>query len=410
MIGPSHRGRFNGLAMPDATHFQTPLGDIPLDVDALAVLGQSPHFVVDAGAHAQEHCIEMQLPLLQRALPAGWRLIPLLTGSMTPETYAEAARALRPWLDAETLLVLSGDFTHYGPNYGYTPFPPDAEAAARLRALDTGAVEFVQARDAAGLHAYHQRTGITACALGPLYMLLPLLPEDAQTHWLQYTTSGGLTGDYTHSVSYLALAFSAPKPLADEDSGSGYTALGLELLQCLHDLAADALVAAVRNDAAAGAQIQARAATLPAALARPAGAFVTLKKHGELRGCIGYIQPHAPLFQAVIDNATSAALRDPRFHPVAPAELAELTLEISVLTPPRAISSATEFMPGQHGIILHKDGRRAVFLPEVATEQGWNREQTLEHLARKAGLPASAWRGASFEIFTTQSYTRPLTR
>ena len=147
---------------------------------------------------------------------------------------------------------------------------------------------------------------------------------------------------------------------------------------------------------------------LPGHLRAPSGAFVTLKRGGDLRGCIGTIEPREPLYQAVLDNGDNAARRDPRFSPVTPPELQDLVIEVSVLSPPRPIDSWEEFKVGEQGIILSKSGRRAVFLPEVATEQGWTREETLSYLARKAGLPADAWRsGASFSVFTTTIYEAP---
>ena len=147
---------------------------------------------------------------------------------------------------------------------------------------------------------------------------------------------------------------------------------------------------------------------LPARLKEPAGAFVTLKRHGELRGCIGYIEPREPLYLAVLANGDNAARRDPRFNPVEPAELDGLEIEVSVLTPPRPIESWQAFKVGEQGIVLSKAGRRAVFLPEVATEQGWTREETLSQLSLKAGLPANAWQeGASFEVFESTKYSAP---
>jgi AmmeMemoRadiSam system protein A len=147
---------------------------------------------------------------------------------------------------------------------------------------------------------------------------------------------------------------------------------------------------------------------LPERLQAPSGAFVTLKRDGRLRGCIGYIQPKKPLYQAVLENGANAAVNDRRFWPVASGELSGLEVEVSVLTPPEPIASYEDFRVGEQGIILRKDGRRAVFLPEVAAEQGWTREETLSHLAQKAGLGPDGWReGASFEVFTSRKYVAP---
>jgi AmmeMemoRadiSam system protein A len=127
---------------------------------------------------------------------------------------------------------------------------------------------------------------------------------------------------------------------------------------------------------------------------------VTLHKRGELRGCIGEIAPDRELHRVVRDHALNAAFKDPRFTPLSPAELPEIVIEISALTPPVEIESWREIEIGRHGVVLSKNGRSAVFLPQVAPEQGWDVETTLKYLSQKAGLPPDAWRdGARFEVF-----------
>jgi len=128
--------------------------------------------------------------------------------------------------------------------------------------------------------------------------------------------------------------------------------------------------------------------------------FVTLKIRGDLRGCIGSLAPVEPLYLSVHRNAVNAAIHDPRFSPVQGAELPDIALDVSILSPIRDIPSLDAFKPGQHGIIMSKGTARAVFLPEVAVEQGWTKEETLAYLSRKAGLSADAWReGAQFQVF-----------
>ena len=128
--------------------------------------------------------------------------------------------------------------------------------------------------------------------------------------------------------------------------------------------------------------------------------FVTLKIKGELRGCIGSLSPSEPLYLSVHHNAVNAALHDYRFHPVGKAELPSISVDVSILSPIREIPSLDEFKLGQQGIILEKGMSRSVFLPEVALEQKWTREETLTHLALKAGLERDAWRkGARFQVF-----------
>lgn len=135
------------------------------------------------------------------------------------------------------------------------------------------------------------------------------------------------------------------------------------------------------------------------------GGFVTLKKRGELRGCIGEIMPQRRILDVVAAQAAHAAMNDYRFRPVTQRELGDISIEISAMTPPRLAVSWREFEVGKHGVVLHKDGRSAVFLPQVAPEQGWDAAETLTHLATKAGLPADAWReGARFELFEAQVF------
>jgi AmmeMemoRadiSam system protein B/AmmeMemoRadiSam system protein A len=415
VLGPAHAGYFRGLSIANVTHYETPLGRIPLDIEAIAQLRNSKHALVvaDANAHLREHSIEMQLPLLQRVLAPDWSLIPILVGHMADDDYANAAKLLRPYADDNTLIVVSGDFTHYGPNYRYVPFPPVESVKDNIKRLDMGAYEKMAAHDAAGFMAYREMSGITACAFGPVMVLLHLLPESATTTLVNYYTSGDVIGDYRNSVSYLTVAVSNDLPFSQAQTAASnqkMKELSESEMKLLHQIAHHSIIATVtpaHKDMEAWIDL---ASKLPKDLQRQSGAFVTLKKHGHLRGCIGYIQPTEPLYRAVIINAINAARRDPRFSPVMPSELDKLEIDISVLSPPQPIDSYEKFEVGQHGIILEKDGRRAVFLPEVAVEQGWNREQTLSHLAKKAGLPPDAWKeGAEFKVFTSQTYSEKST-
>ncbi len=409
-VGPAHGGGFRGLAIPEASHYATPLGSIPLDTAAIATLRASPLVHGDEAIRLGEHSLEIQLPFLQRSLAPGWQLLPVLVGVMEEQDYAAAAELLRPLLDDTSLLLISGDFTHYGPRYDYLPFPPDQQLPERLRNLDLGAFEFITKQDAPGLAEYHRRTGITACGLSPLLILVHLLNPGSKVELIQYDTSGALTQQWDHSVSYLSIGVYDPAPLSKAAAPKrAETAPTPELLPWLHRLARIAVIDAVLPQSGIAADYERLLAEMPEAGRQPSGAFVTLKKHGELRGCIGYILPKEPLYRAVILNGLNAAQQDYRFPPVQPEELKELELTVSVLSPPQSIPSVEDFQPGVHGIILHKEGRSAVFLPEVAREQGWNREQTLSHLARKAGLPEDAWKeGAAFEVFTTQHFEAPL--
>jgi AmmeMemoRadiSam system protein A len=129
------------------------------------------------------------------------------------------------------------------------------------------------------------------------------------------------------------------------------------------------------------------------------GAFVTIHKKHALRGCIGLIHAVQPLLQTIVEMARAAALNDPRFEPVTPNELDDLEIEISVLTPMKTISTIEEIVPGVHGLYLEKGFYRGLLLPQVASENGWDRNTFLEHTCRKAGLPANAWKESDTKIF-----------
>lgn len=139
------------------------------------------------------------------------------------------------------------------------------------------------------------------------------------------------------------------------------------------------------------------------ALLEHRGVFVTLHRRGRLRGCIGTIHGTQPLVEEVAEQALHAAFDDPRFPPLAHDELPGIDVEITVLTPPRRVPVPEQIEIGRHGVLLEKEGHRAVFLPQVAVEQGWDRPTLLRHLSRKAGLPADAWEnGSCLEVFEGQ--------
>jgi AmmeMemoRadiSam system protein A len=136
---------------------------------------------------------------------------------------------------------------------------------------------------------------------------------------------------------------------------------------------------------------------------------VTLKtgQPPALRGCIGTIEAEGPLDRAVARYARLAAFEDPRFPPLCATEWPRVSLSISVLAPSRTIESPQRIEPGRHGVILEREGRRALFLPQVALEQGWDRTTLLENLARKAGLSPGAWRGSVLSVFEAESFGEP---
>ncbi len=154
---------------------------------------------------------------------------------------------------------------------------------------------------------------------------------------------------------------------------------------------------------AEGANADIHPVDLPASLMEKCGAFVTLRIDGALRGCIGQVAGTLPLYDTVIAAAISAATQDPRFNPVSKDEVEKVSIDISVLSAPCQVDTWRDIKIGVHGILLKRDDRQAVYLPQVAVEQGWDLETTLDNLAAKAGLGAGEWRdGATFEVFTAE--------
>ena len=390
VMGPSHHMALDGaVSIPDVSAVETPLGRIEIDRELVSNLWKNPAFGSHPVAHAGEHSVQIELPLLQRAL-APFKLVPIVCGQLDETDARNMAATLLENIDAETLVVVSSDFTHYGRPFGYLPFEDDIER--NLESLDMGAYKMIEERNLPGFLEYVRNTGATICGRSPIAILLAMLPDDARVQLIDYTTSGHLTGDWSHCVSYLAAAVSGHWKKVDEASSLVLSPSDkLALLQLARHRIASRLDGSVP-------EIKIEASP---AMQTVMGAFVTLHKHGQLRGCIGEIFPRRPLVEAVADQAVNAAFHDPRFPRLCVDELAEIDIEISALTPPHPVDSFRDIEIGRHGVVLEKRGHSAVFLPQVAPEQGWGLEETLSHLALKAGLGSNDWKsGCQFEVFT----------
>lgn len=411
LIGPSHRHGFAGAALPAEEAFATPLGEVALDTRAIAMLAEREGFAIRPEAHAREHCLEIELPFLQRVLDPGFTLVPLVIGRLDHRLLETVAAGIRSLVDDRTILVVSSDFTHFGASFGYQPFRDRIEP--RLRDLDQGAIERIEARDLDGFTGYLDRTDATICGAEPIRLLLRALPDrPLEVRTADYYRSGDLTGDFDSSVSYATIAFFP----AETGAAPGPAHLDAAERHYLLDLARRTIRAIVTDRSLPAEEVPARFG--PASpLREHRGVFVTLnvRRTGMLRGCIGSIVGEEPLAAGVVRNAVAAATRDPRFDPVDAREEPGLEIEISVLTPLVRVGGPEEIVVGRHGVLLEKEiapaglgrrsVRRAVFLPQVAPEQGWSREEMLRHLAQKAGLGPDDWReGCAFHVFEAQVF------
>jgi len=421
LLGPSHYQGFRGVSLLPVAAYQTPLGDVPVDTAVVAALLEQPGFQTVRTAHAQEHCLEIHLPFLQRVLERPFQIVPILCSSLNYTEWARIAAALAAHVDEHTLIIASSDFTHYGDRFGYVPFRGDPDT--NLRRLDLGAIETIVRLDPRGLEDYKQQTDISVCGYRAIGVLLEILrTEKLWSLWgherpvarvLDYYRSADLVGEFNGSVSYAAIGFFhagdlLAGPLYPPRLRAVVAESRLELNASEQSYLLELARQALREKLEHGRtpHVESFPPGVSAEKLRTiCGVFVTLESHGQLRGCIGSIEGREPLCDGVIHNALNAALEDPRFPPVRREEVSDLHIEISVLTPLREVFGPQEIEVGRHGVVLQRGGHRAVFLPQVAPEQGWDRETMLTQLARKAGLPGDAWRAeAKLKVFEAQVF------
>ena len=424
VMAPSHRAAFTGYALEDAAAYRTPLGEIPLAHAALRDLEAPGLSRVVPGATGPEHAVEIELPFLQAAL-GSFTLVPILAGRVDAAAERAFAEKLARLDDGKTLFVFSSDFTHYGPRFDYMPFGPTSGARARLRELDDSAIGLLRRLDAEGWRSFVREKQSTICGEAGLVTMLELLRRiapGAKATLLAHWASGEMPGVRDDSsVDYASLAYTREEGSFGEPMNgppriaavaAGDPPVTDAVGQVLVRVARGALDAELRGDTA---PLDAALRELPVGRASfPLQAvFVTLKRKdpaaiarlGDLRGCIGQVVPTDPLDLAVVKSALDAALDDPRFPEVKAWELPGLSVEVTVLSPIVPIGSWKEIRIGTHGIVLEKGAHRALFLPQVATEQGWAVEETLDALAQKAGLSRGEWRsGAKFSVFTGQVF------
>jgi AmmeMemoRadiSam system protein B/AmmeMemoRadiSam system protein A len=382
-----HRGGLKGVAAPEVTAISTPLGEVEIDPS----FGGFPAV---AEQRVCDHSFEIQLPFLQWAAPQA-RVTPLYVGRMDGAERAAAAAALAALWRPGVVFVASSDFTHYGPSFGFTPFPPD-RAAGRLRDLDFECIEAAATLDSTRFLATLEENGATVCGSAPIALLLAVMRRlDAGMYQatLDYQTSGELTDDFRHSVSYAALGC-FPRSAFDLDAADREALLdsAAETLRRLRETRESRAFPALDGSAALSAH---------------RGVFVSLHQGEELLGCVGSSEGRVPLSEEVANLSLAAALDDPRFRPAA-SVAGPIDIEISVLTPFRRIWEAAGCTVGKHGLFLKLGGHAGLLLPQVATEAGWTAEEFLQAVARKSMLGPRAWRDpkARLYAFEAQVFSR----
>jgi hypothetical protein len=402
VLGTHHTvADFAGVALHPGVGFRTPLGVAAIDTAFVRrLLVEDRAFRTDAAPHAREHSIEVQLPFIQAAFPdAG--IVPAVVGTDDSGLCAAFGTALgRALRGRRALIVASSDLSHY---------PPYAEAVASDHAL-LGAMTTLDGERLARTVAAQMRAGregleTCACGLGAVQVAMAAARALGATHGIVVSAvnSGDTSiGDRSRVVGYgavmlvagpgapdtCALRAAAPPPAGtDLDDTTRVRLLAFARATLTDYFAGDALPLA---------------RGLPPAARRMQGAFVTIREHGELRGCIGHMAEDMPLGQVVGTMALAAAFADTRFAPVEARELPDLRIEISVLTPLERVRGPEAVVIGRDGVQIRKDGHAGVFLPEVAVEQKWDREALMRNLCLKAGLPPDAWKEGA-ELYTFRS-------
>lgn len=401
ILGTNHTtAGFNKIGIYPGTGFQTPLGVSEIDTLAAEELIKSDEdCVYNEEIHVQEHSIEVQLPFIQHLFPNA-KILPAVIGEPDIKLCTNFGNALANILkNRNALIVASSDLSHY-------PAFEDAVSVDKktLEAVSSLNTEFFEKEIGTNMSGDISNLVTCACGEGPIIAAMTAAKGLGANNGIivSYANSGNsLAGNRDKVVGYGSVIFS------NIDAKKQHTEFPEEKSEPqkfeLKNSDKKLLLTFARRT------IQQYLETETAPLARgfdsmlknKLGAFVTLRIKGELRGCIGYMREDLPLCEVVGSMAIQSAFNDTRFYPLSLDELSKTEIEISVLTPYKLISNADEIILGRDGVVVRKNNRQAVFLPQVATEMNWNKEQLLENLCRKAGLQSDDWKDA--QLFTFQA-------
>ena len=384
LLGPSHHEWLDGASVnTEADYYATPLGNVKVDREtARSISDADSVFSYQPKAHDREHCLEVQLPFLQRRLGEVPPIVPIIISTNDFNKLKRIAHVLKPYFTEENLFVISSDFSHY-PSY------EDACEVDALtgKAIETGSVEAFIAALEQNARSGKRNLATSACGELAIATLMLMMDGSYEVKHLMYQNSGDAEShDHSRVVGYHSFAI-----VRKSDAGF---ALSDDEKRLLKEIALTSI-----KDSLAGKEIS-HSSPLTTHLSAKCGAFVSLHKHGRLRGCIGHFGEDIPLHEIVAEMARAAAFEDPRFMPVTADELADIDIEISVLTPMRRIESLDEFELHRHGIYIRKGYRSGTFLPQVADEVNWTKEEFVSHCAQdKAGIGWDGWKDAELYVY-----------
>lgn len=393
VIAPSHFAPFRQAAVWPKGFFNTPLGDVRIDEDLTKKIMELNPGVKDyPEAFSREHSLEVHLPFLQKAL-GEFKLVPLLLGDMSFSECSILAHTLNQALSGKkALVVASTDLSHY-------------LKSEQSDKIDDFTVSLISSADAKRLYDSAANNGAQLCGIMPVTVVLEYARESGFSSpvLLKHANSGDASGDYSRVVGYASFAVyakpentpaAAGKGGKEEKKGGEKAMLNTEQRKKLLKIARSSIEEYLKT----GKKLELNE-TDPVLL-KEMGGFVTLHEKGRLRGCIGNLIGSAPLYLVVRDMAVQAAVGDPRFTSVQLPELGDIDIEISALSPMERVDSADKIVLGKHGVLIRQGFRNGVFLPQVATETGWSKEEFLSTLcSQKAGLPADAWKDKATEIY-----------
>jgi len=394
LLGPPHHLAVRRIAAPESAWFETPLGKVAVDQERIQKLLKNPMAYKDDRAHEPEHSLEVQLPFLQVRL-ASFKIVPLLVHGIDPQ---KAADLIYPLIDAHTLVVASSDFSHY-------------LSQSEARKTDDASIKsIIEGRVEGSIDACGEMPIRVAMALAKKMGLEPKLIDKRTSFETapQYGSDDRVVG-YA-SIVYMpagqtkseqSAAAAIPAARQKEETGG----LAPEVRGFLLKLARQSLEASVKGEKTPMPQ------DIPEITKEDRGCFVTLTENGELRGCIGYIEPIAPLYKAVIENAANAALSDPRFPRVTPPELPSIKVEVSVLTRPVPLEYKdpqdllSKLVPGVDGVILQSGFHQSTYLPQVWEHFSGDKVRFLENLSRKGGMPSDGWKTANVKHYRAEHFS-----
>lgn len=392
IIGSSHRNSFQGASVYSIGNYITPLGTVTTDMEIARKLATENRVLAfDPQYHKSEHSIEVQVPFLQYFLKKDFKIVPILLGTQDPGTCGQIAEALKPYFLPENLFVISTDFSHY-PSYK-DAIVTDHQIADAI--VTNNPDKFLNAVESCMRKKVENLA--TGCCSWPSVLTLMYLtrkmPELAYKQVLYKNSGDSEYGEKDRVVGYFAISVQQEKtnPMTLPDSEK----------QKLLEIARNTIDIYLKENRIPEVDLS----SLPPGLKISAGAFVTLKKAGELRGCIGHFDADKPIYKIVQQMAVASATQDYRFPTVTPGELKSIDIEISVLTPMQKIDDVSKIRLGTDGIYIKKGGRSGTFLPQVATETHWTLEEFLGHCARdKAGIGWDGWKDKDTEIYVYQAF------